>query len=268
MLDTGKLGSGGMALKTFQPVDLDEAQKRDARFFQAGHQVSFIRGYGRYARGDVCPVIGANEKGVTIEKDGVQSTMSFRYANRFAVVVAKEMEIAPGDRLQLKFNGKSTEGTRLNNGELVTVREMAPDGSLVVEGNTGTRKTLAPSQRFFVRGYAVTSYGSQGKTVDTIILSDAANRAATDAHQWYVTISRGRKKVLVLTPDKAALRTQVQQAGERELAMDLKLETPAPVDLRQSEGMRRANEIAERVRLHNEMIRHAHRQSNHQRMQL
>ena len=265
--ETGKLGASA-SLKTYQPVDLDEAQKQDARFYQAGHHVSFIRGYGRFARGDVCPVVGANQKGVIIEKGGVQTTMSYRYANRFVVAAAKEMEIAPGDRLQLKFNGKSTEGTRLNNGELVTVREMAPDGSLVVEAAKGARKTLAPSQRLLVRGYAVTSYGSQGKTVDTVIMSDAANRAATDAHQWYVTISRGRKKVLVLTPDKLALRTQVQQAGERELAMDLKLEKPTAVDLHESEGMRRAMEVAERVRLHNAVMRHVPRQSNHQRMHL
>jgi conjugative relaxase-like TrwC/TraI family protein len=180
--DAGKLGAGA-TLTTYQPVDLDEAQKRDARFYQAGHYACFIRGYGRFARGERYPVAGANEHGVVLEKNGVQSTMSYRYADRFAVATAKEMEIAAGDRLQLKFNGKSVEGSRLNNGELVTVREVAPDGSLVVEACAGARKTLAPAQRLLVRGYAVTSYGSQGKTVDTVILADAASRAATDAHQ-------------------------------------------------------------------------------------
>jgi len=155
-----------------------------------------------------------------IEKNGVQSTMSYRYADRLAVATAKETEIAAGDRLQLKFNGKSVEGTRLNNGELVTVREVARDGSLVVEA-AGMRKTLGPAQRLLVRGYAVTSYGSQGKTVDTVMLADAGKRAATDAHQWYVSISRGRKRVLVFTDDKETLRAQVQQAGDRSKRNDL-----------------------------------------------
>ena len=94
-----------------------------------------------------------------------------------------------------------------------------------VEARRWARKNaFAPAQRPLVRGYAVTSYGSQGKTVDTVILADAASRAATDAHQWYVTISRGRKRVLVFDPGQGeALRAQVQQAGERELALDLKL---------------------------------------------
>jgi hypothetical protein len=268
MQNAGKLGVGA-SLKTYQPVDLDEAQKRDARFYQSGHHVGFIRGYGRFTKGEVCPVIGANDKGVIIEKGGVQTTMSYRYTNRFVVAAAKEMEIAPGDRLQLKFNGKSAEGTRLNNGELVTVREMAPDGSLVVEAAKGARKTLTPSQRLLVRGYAVTSYGSQGKTVDTVIMSDAANRPATNANQWYVTISRARKKVLVFTPDKSALRAQVQQAGQSELALDLKLEKSSAVDTRQSEWTRRSIVAAERIRQHEAVMAHINQnQSNHQRIHL
>ena len=263
----GKLGAGA-TLMTYQPVDLDQAQKRDARFYQEGHYASFIRGYGRFARGELCPIVGTNERGVVIEKNGIRSTMSYRYTDRLAVAVAREMEIAVGDRLQLKFNGKSVEGTRLNNGELVTVREVARDGSLVVEAGAGARKTLAPAQRLLVRGYAVTSYGSQGKTVDTVILADASNRAATDARQWYVTISRGRKRVLVFTPDKEALRLQVQQAAGNELAMDLKLEGAASVDLRQSVWTRRSMIAGERIRQDEAFARITATQKNHQHIHL
>jgi hypothetical protein len=206
-----------------------------------------------------------------LEKDGVQTTMSYRYVDRFTVAVAKEMGIAAGDRLQLKFNGKSVEGARLNNGELVTVREIAPDGSLVVEaGAEGAeaRKTLAPTQRVFVRGYAVTSYGLQGKTVDTVMMADAANRASTDAHQWYVTISRGRKRVLVFTPDKEALRFQVQQAGECELALDLKLGASQSVDARQSEWTRRSVAATERIHHDDTFRRMTATQTNQQNLHL
>lgn len=263
--ETWKLGAGRM-LTTYQPVDLDEAQKKDARFYQKGHFAFFLRGYGRFAKGDLCAIIGANERGIVIEKDGVQSTMSYRYADRLAVAAAKETEIAPGDRLQLKFNGRSVEGKRLNNGELVIVREMNGDGSLVVEA-AGMRKTLAPTQRLLVRGYAVTSYGSQGKTVDTVLLADAGNRAATDAHQWYVSISRGRKRVLVFTEDKETLRAQVQQAGDRELALDLNLAEARSVDVRQSEWTRRSMVAMERIQ-HDAFRQMTATQSNSQRTHL
>jgi len=130
----------------------------------------------------------------------------------------------------------------------------------------GGRKTLAPNQRVFVRGYAVTSYGSQGKTIDTVIMADAANRAATDAHQWYVTISRGRKRVLVFTPDKEALRFQVQRTGERELALDLKLGESQSVDARQSEWPRRSVAAAERIHQNDTFRRMTATQTNHQHL--
>ena len=80
---------------------------------------------------------------------------------------------------------------------------------------------MTPHYCQFQRGYAVTSFGSQGKTVDHVLFSDSAVRAASNAQQWYVTISRGRKSIKIFTPDKEALRQAVVRSGDRELALDL-----------------------------------------------
>jgi ATP-dependent exoDNAse (exonuclease V) alpha subunit len=214
-----KIGEGER-MTTFQPVDRSEAQKRDARFYEAGQAVFFLKRYGRHAKGDVCEVAGADERGVVLVKDGRRSTVSYRYADAFAVVKRAEIEIAPGDRRQLKANGRSIEGARLHNGELVTVARVEKAGAVVVTDERGTTKTLAPAQRLLVRGYAVTSYASQGKTADTVIVADAGNRAATSREQWYVSISRGRKRLVVLTPNKTALRENIQRTSSRELALE------------------------------------------------
>jgi len=76
--------------------------------------------------------------------------------------------------------------------------------------------------RQFVRGYAVTSYAAQGKTVDYVLFSDSAVKAATNEQQWYVTISRGRKGVKIFTADKIQLRQNITHSGNRMLAMDMK----------------------------------------------
>ena len=161
-----------------------------------------------------------------------------------------ELELSPGDRIQLKFNGRSVEGSRLNNGELVTVVRIEPDARLVVEDDKGGRKTLSPEQRLFTRGYAVTSYASQGKTVDTVLLADAANRAATNQKQWYVSISRGRRRALIFTPDRAGLRANLHNPGDRDLAMSLKLSDAA-------KRQRQAMAAAQRARSHQAMAQHA-----------
>lgn len=261
----GALGKDHV-LTTYHPRDLSEAQKRDPRFYSPGLRVCFLQRYGRYAKGDICEIAEANNRGLVLLKNNRRSLVSYRYAERFTVAESTTLEIAPGDRLQLKFNGQSTEGVPLNNGELVTVRRVLRDGSLAVLGGDGSRKTLAPSQRLLVRGYAVTSYGSQGKTVDTVLFSDAASVAATSAEQWYVTVSRGRKRVHVFTSDKEALRAAIHRTAARELALELTL-PPArfrvvPVD----DSIACAQAAIERLRHHQAVTAHIRRHAPAQRI--
>jgi ATP-dependent exoDNAse (exonuclease V) alpha subunit len=244
---SGKL-SGGTTLTAYQAVDGTEAQKREASFYQVGQHACFLQRYGRYAKGDLCEIIGANEHGVVLLKNGRRSTLSYNYTSRIVVATPAELEIAPGDRLQLKFNGTSVEGTRLNNGELVTVCRVRRNGAIIVEDGSGAKKTLSPSQRLFNRGYAVTSYASQGKTVDTVLFADASNRAATNCNQWYVAISRGRKCVVVFTSDKAELRANIEQTGDRGLALEMKPALPAQIVL--PERSRQIIAMGEQVRRH------------------
>jgi hypothetical protein len=72
--------------------------------------------------------------------------------------------VSAGDKLQLKANGKSADGRKLANGELVTVKEIRPDGRIALTDG----RTLENNFRQFVRGYAITSYASQGKSVMSI----------------------------------------------------------------------------------------------------
>jgi hypothetical protein len=73
----------------------------------------------------------------------------------------------------------------------------------------------------FLPCYAVTSYGSQGKTVDYVLFSDSTIKAATNAQQWYVTISLGRRGVRIFTQDKEQLRENVARSSHRTLALQL-----------------------------------------------
>ena len=81
-------------------------------------------------------------------------------------------------------------------------------------------RVLDKSFREFLPGYAVTSYGSQGKTVDYVLFSDSTIKAATNAQQWYVTISRGRRGIRIFTPDKEQLRENLTRSGHRLLALE------------------------------------------------
>ena len=106
---------------------------------------------------------------------------------------------------------------KLANGELVTVKEIHDDGRISLADG----RILPKSFRQFVRGYAVTSYASQGKSVNYVLFSDSAIKPATNQQQWYVTISRGRRGIKIFTSDKVQLRENIVRNGDRELAMDM-----------------------------------------------
>jgi conjugative relaxase-like TrwC/TraI family protein len=224
--EAGRLGAS-VRLSSYRAANLTAEEKQDAGSYPAGTKVFFLRNYGRHRRGDICPVAGANAKGVVLRKNGRRTTVSYRYADRLAPVEERPLDLAPGDRLQLKMNGRSRDGQPIANGELVTVREILSDGAIAIESDRKVRKTLAPGQRVFNYGYATTSYGSQGKTVDTVLFSDAGSRSATNQKQFYVTISRGRRRALIFTPDKAALRRAVAAEGHRTLAIEGANQGPA-----------------------------------------
>jgi hypothetical protein len=141
-----------------------------------------------------------------------------RKLDKITVCQPKELSLSSGDRLQLKANAQSQDGRRLANGELVTVKQIHADGRIALDDG----RTLPKNYRQFVRGYAVTSYAAQGKTVDYVLFSDSAVKAATNEQQWYVTISRGRKGVKIFTADKGQLRENISRGGARTLALDMK----------------------------------------------
>jgi len=95
----------------------------------------------------------------------------------------------------------------------------APDADGQIRLRDG--RILGKHYRRFVRGFAITSYASQGKTVDYVLFSDSSVKAATNQQQWYVTISRGRRGIRIFTSDKAQLRENIVRANNRTLAMDL-----------------------------------------------
>jgi hypothetical protein len=213
----GLIGKEVRAVSTFESVDLTNAQKRDQRFYTDQRVVVFNRSTAGFDKSEVGRVIGINSQELIIESADKVRAVKFKHLDHLTVCETKELLLTSGDRLQLKANSKTRDGSRLANGELVTVKAVGPDGRIRLEDG----RILEKDYRQFVRGYAVTSYAAQGKTVDFVLFSDSAVKAATNKQQWYVTISRGRRGIRIFTSDKRQLRENVLRSGDRELAIEL-----------------------------------------------
>jgi ATP-dependent exoDNAse (exonuclease V) alpha subunit len=165
--------------------------------------------------------------------------------DRLGIYRPRDLVLGTGDRLQIKANAVSGDDWKLANGEIVIVSGVEKSGVIRLEDG----RVLPPHFRQFVRGYAVTSYGSQGKTVDHVLFADSTARAATNAEQWYVKVSRGRRSIRIFTTDKAQLAANILRAGHRELALDLGQPPQRSRRVREQilRGVRRGREFARRV---------------------
>jgi ATP-dependent exoDNAse (exonuclease V) alpha subunit len=239
----GLLGPNDITVQVLDKLDLTNAQKRDERFYPNDAVVVFnqkVREAEPGAKGKLAAIVKA---GVLIEVNGKFVTVSNKMLDRITLCQSREVALAERDRLHLKANRKLASGGRITNGELVTVKSVRADGGIELSDG----RVLDSSFREFLPGYAVTSYGSQGKTVDYVLFSDSTIKAATNAQQWYVTISRGRRGIRIFTPDKRQLRENVTRSGHRPLAMEF----TSPF------APRRADRLWDR--LHGYLLRFGHR---------
>ena len=148
-------------------------------------------------------------------------------ASKFQIYRPERVALAAGDRI--RFTGSvpllGDEGKRLTNGMVRTVAGFDRSGNIkLAEGGT-----VAKDAGHFRHAVVETSFGSQGQTVDRVILGMAASSdAAMSQEQLYVSASRGKRSVSIYTDDKAAIREAVQRSSQKLVALDVRPATRMP----------------------------------------
>ncbi len=204
------------------PRDVHVAEKELPETYTPGTVLRLVRDYGTLRRGDLVKVDGIKGGSLLVrDVDGHARRASLAYRDRWELLEEHTLRVGIGSVLQLRANGVCVAGKKIVNGELVRVTGFEDDGTIRVRDLAGVEKRLGHSQRVMQLGYAVTSYGSQGETVDAIILADAGVAAATNKKQWYVSISRARRRISVFTHDARELAQRIAASGDRMLALEL-----------------------------------------------
>jgi hypothetical protein len=208
----GRLGEGAQLTRDV-PLNWTTAQKGDSRNFSTGQVLGFHRAVKGIARNETVEVIRIAGKGVVIRNaDGEERTLTTKQAKSFEVYQRRSIEVATGDRLLLTANRRE-KSFRTTNGEIVTVSGIDPAGQISLEDG----RVLPAGFRHFTHGYVVTAHRSQGKSVDSVIISGDGMRKEL----FYVAASRGRQSVQVVTSDKESLRESVARSSARKSASEL-----------------------------------------------
>ena len=207
----GELGVGH-SFDRYVSLQWTTAQKQELSNYQEGQVLQFHRDTKLAKRHESLEVVRVGPESLVARKEtGEEVNISPKQTRAFSVYERQPIEVAPGDSLMLTANRRGPE-LRATNGELVKVSSL-DGGAIRLEDG----RTLPANYHEFTHGYAVTAHRSQGKTVDTVIISADAMKKEL----FYVAASRGRSEIAVVTSDREQLRESVGVSTMRQSAIEL-----------------------------------------------
>lgn len=239
--DKKALGEG-REWSTLRNLSWTAAQKRDVKRYDPGLVIRMTRPTKNFAKGEQLEVVQLQHGVVRVrdKNDNLRNLPTWE-PETFNVYERQIMEVCEGDRIRITANGRSADDHQLTNGSFYTVDYIAPDGKLVLDNGWRIGKEF----QFLDQGYAATSHSSQGTTVDWVfLLQSDLSACASDAKQFYVSVSRGRKGVKIYTDDIEVLRENVAHVRERPMAMEI-----TPPEEKSSKRLGAQKELAVKVNL-------------------
>jgi len=220
--DRKRLGeiAEGQTFVQHTALNWTEAQKKQHKNYQPGQVLEFHKAVKGISKNEALEVVSVSKTAITARTSyGSEVRITARQGNAFAVFERQSIEVSAGDKLLLQANWRD-KSFRATNGELVTVAAVEPRSIKLEDG-----RQLPAEYRQFTHGYAVTAHKSQGKTVDFQII--AAERMAQDL--FYVSASRGREGITVVTSDSLSLQESIGVSGDRQSASELARRAAVPV---------------------------------------
>ncbi|WP_375447215.1 MobF family relaxase [uncultured Fibrella sp.] len=220
----GLLGKKEITARRLINTNLTEAEKTDWRNFKVGQVVQFSQNLPGIKRGSVWTIESSSDKGVFIGSDDQQGVpLPVHKSCDYDVYRTADIALAKGDKIRITRNGFDQDKNRLNNGQILDVVSVTKSGDIRLRNDISKATyQLSVDYGHLAHAYCVTSHASQGKTVDEVFIAQPASTfAATDAKQFYVSVSRGRDRARIYTDDREQLLDHAARLGDRQSASEL-----------------------------------------------
>ncbi|MFT3932164.1 MAG: MobF family relaxase [Chitinophagaceae bacterium] len=269
-----KLGKKEIIATRLINQNLTQAEKSMIDSYHKGQAVQFNQHVDKIKRGSLWMVdeIKNGEVHLT-NKRNKKEILPLKKSDRFDLFEIGEIALAKGDKVKVTRNcyepnsSNKTEGSndikakRMDNGLSLEVISFNKSGRIKL------RNPISKTEYFIDKNfghvaheYCITSHSAQGKTTDEVLLIQPSSTfGATNAKQFYVSVSRGKHDVTIFTDDKDALLEHAKELGDRKSAIELvtnaEVNTNFVFDLKRREK-----------KLDNEKIKTAKEYSRHQWM--
>lgn len=229
--ERGKLKGQDHTYVQLRDLGWTEAERQDAVRYEKGMVAHFHQAAPGVIAGDKCHV-----KETVKQPDGtfkvrvvtprkVEIDLPLDHAERFQVYEQSEIQLAVGDRIRITRNGHTVDRRMaVTNGQVFTVAGFGEHGSIRVVGDRkgSVVRELPKNFGHLNYGSVMTSHSAQGKDVDKVIVTiSALSQMAANAELFYVTVSRGKEEVEIITDDLAGLIESIRRSGERQSGLEL-----------------------------------------------
>jgi ATP-dependent exoDNAse (exonuclease V) alpha subunit len=226
--ERGLIDKDERTFETLVPLHWTDAQKGDLGQYDGSEVMRFHRNSGTFKAGD------------TVAFKDLRAGSKYKSPSHFSVYQEGRISLGVGDVLRITANGTTADGKhKLNNGSQYTVAGFSEGGDIILSNGWA----VAKDYRNLAWGYTTTSWASQGRTVDRVLIAmGEESRAAINAEQFYVSVSRGRDQATIYTNiPRDELREAVKRSDPRKSATEL-VGTP------ERKARKRQKEFVERVR--------------------
>ena len=214
-------------VRTLQRIDLTREETARARSYQEGNVVIPRTDYHQRGvsspllRGEEYHVVEVHDKHVVLEQRSRTGRISWdpRVASKVNYYREEVIPVARGDRVIFRENSRVQE-LQVVNGDRGTVTEADPSSVTVKRDRDGEEVHVGTDQGVRMQhSYATTVHGSQGLTVDHVIIAGETGELAS-AETAYVALSRESESITVYTRDPDRLREAWSTEKGQENALD------------------------------------------------
>lgn len=201
------------------PLDWTEPQKAIAERYEPGIFLRFHQNVPGAKRGSLWRVSGARADAVLIEDgEGQSITLPLEACDRYSLYVRKDIPLASGDDIRITRGGTTTNGKRLNAGDVHTVNAITKAGEVVV----GDGQVIGGKFGHIDHAYCWTSHAAQSKSIHKVIVAmGEAALAAVNLNQFLVSVTRGKKEVAIVSDNLKAIKKATKVADDRASAREL-----------------------------------------------
>jgi ATP-dependent exoDNAse (exonuclease V) alpha subunit len=250
--DEGLLDKEELNVRRLINKSLTDAQKSDIRNFKLNNVIQFNQNLLGISRGSRWIISDIKDDALFL-KDSANNEKQVRLSKikSFDLFEHSTLTISKGDKVNITKNSFDKNKRRMNNGLSLEVASISHEGEITLRNEVSKVEFKLDKEFGHIKhSYCVTSYASQGKTVDEVFISQPASTfSATNAKQFYVSASRARDKAHIYTDDKVGLLENASQFGDRLSAIELMNKS------KEHEAKVRQNEINKTPQVSQELIK-------------